>query len=825
MKMFRENPSEEIAQLNRCINDLVGILASPADWSGNDPPHIVGTLLDTLLGLLQLNFILVRMNNPTGGPPVEMARVAHLRDVPTQPQQISKLIRETFGFDPEKWTLSARHTIGCGDIAIVPLRLGPKGKIGMLVAGAIRTDFPDQTEMLLLNFAANQAAMGLQLAWLLSEQKRLAHELDQQVAQRTRELGATNKVLKAEIAERKRAQEALRASEINLRMIIDSIPGLAYTLDAAGQVMHLNQQVLEYFGKTAEELRTWVFTDAVHPDDLPRVVTSLGSSIQSGEPYEIEHRCRRADGVYRWFQVRALPVRDGEDGITGWYVLLIDIDDRKRAEDTIRGSEQNLNQIINTIPALAWSAHPDGSAEFFNQHYLDYVGFAAEQAKDWGWTAAVHPDDLSGLAAAWQRIMVSELPGEAEARLRRHDGEFRWFLFRTNPLRNQTGRIVKWYGINTDIDDRKRAEEELLRNETLLAEGQRLSLTGTFYWRVTSGEMTWSEQLYRIFEFDLGIPVTLNLIRSRVHPDDIPLFNDKIGKAQGTCSDFELDHRLLMADRSIKHIHLIARASKDVNDRLEYIGAAQDVTQSRLSEEALSKTRSDLAHVTRVTTLGVLTASIAHEVKQPLAAIVTNGQSSLRWLAESNPDLGNVRDLTNNMIADARRASEIVGRIRAMTTRRTPERIGLSLNDIVEEAIVFVRHELHAKGISVSVQLAPMLPHVKGDRVQLQQVFVNLAINAMQAVVQSAAVRRSVSFRTMLLNSAVACCTVEDSGPGIDPSHLPQLFDSFFTTKAAGMGLGLAISRSIIEAHGGHICADNNSVLGGARFCISLPTM
>jgi PAS domain S-box-containing protein len=184
-------------------------------------------------------------------------------------------------------------------------------------------------------------------------------------------------------------------------------------------------------------------------------------SITNGIPYDIEHRCRRADGVYRWFQVRALPVLDAGSQITGWYVLLTDIDDRKRLEDAVRASERNLNQIISTIPALAWSASPDGTADFFNQHYLDYLGLTLEEARGWGWSAAVHTDDLSGLAATWQAISASGKAGEAEARLRRFDGQYRWFLFRVNPSSDESGSIVKWYGVNTDIEDRKRVETEL----------------------------------------------------------------------------------------------------------------------------------------------------------------------------------------------------------------------------------------------------------------------------------------------------------------------------------------------------------------------------
>ena len=220
-----------------------------------------------------------------------------------------------------------------------------------------------------------------------------------------------------------------------------------------------------YFGRTADELKRTGLAGLVHPDDLQNVRETALRSTTTGEPYDAEQRFLGADGKYRWFHVRGLPLRDANGQIVRWYALHIDIDDQKRAEEALAESERNLKLIINTIPALAWSARPDGTAEFFNQHYLDYVGLSAEQAQGWGWTAAVHPDDLSGLAATWQAIMASGKPGEAEARLRRLDGEYRWFLFRTNPLRDESGNIVKWYGVNTDIEDRKRADEALRAKE------------------------------------------------------------------------------------------------------------------------------------------------------------------------------------------------------------------------------------------------------------------------------------------------------------------------------------------------------------------------
>jgi PAS domain S-box-containing protein len=248
-----------------------------------------------------------------------------------------------------------------------------------------------------------------------------------------------------------------------------------------------------------------------------------------------------------------------------------------------------------------------------------------------------------------------------------------------------------------------------------------------------------------------------------------------------------------------------------------------DISDRKKAEAALFEARSELAHAARVMTLGELTASIAHEINQPLAAVRTNAETALRWLARSEPNLPKARELTQRVVVDASRAAEIIARIRTMAVQHAPQQAPLSLNELVEDSIAFLRHEFQASGISVSLDLAPQLPPVLGDRVQLQQVMINLAVNAVQAIVSSGAMRRNIRIRTALSDPDFLCCIVEDSGPGIDAAHLPRLFDSFFTTKDTGMGMGLPISRSILEAHGGHIRVDNESSLGGARFSFTLP--
>jgi PAS domain S-box-containing protein len=613
-----------------------------------------------------------------------------------------------------------------------------------------------------------------------------------------------------------RTEETLR----HLRLIVDSIPAPVAVTTATGEVEFVNQPTLEYFGKTLDDLKGWSTTDAVHPDDLPNVVAVWRQAVETGNRYEVEGRHRRADGVYRWFHVNGFPLRDAEGHIVRWCVLQTDIEDRRQSE--VRRAailDSALDSIVSVDHEGRITEFNPAAERTFGHRRDDVVG---KHLADIIIPPSFREQHRLGFARYLATGEARVIGRRIEMTAIRADGtEFPVELAITRvPLDGPPS----FTGYLRDITERKRAEENLRRSEAFLAEGQHLGRIGSFSWRVATDEITWSEQLYRIFEFDQGIPVTLELIGTRVHPEDLPLLSDMIQRARGAGDNFEYEHRLLMPDRSIKYLHLIAHGTRDKDGQLEYIGAAQDVTRRRLSEEALGKARSELAHVSRVTSLGVLSASIAHEINQPLAAIITNGETSLRWLARAEPDVEKARELTRRVVADARRAAEIIDRIRAMATRRAPEQTPLSLDDIVRESMTFLRHELQSRGISVALDFAPNLPRVVGDRTQLQQVVVNLTVNAVQAMGQSEDARPGILIRTMPGDAEMAYCHIEDSGPGIDPTHLPHLFDSFFTTKDSGMGMGLPISRSIIEAHGGHIRADNDSALGGARFSFALPT-
>ena len=817
-----EDPAQEIKRLQRCINDLVSLLALPAIWSGNEPSQIVPFLLDALVRMLDLDFIYARLNESVATAPVEILRVADSGKLKMTPQAISGMVGNWLEGDGQKSLSPLRTRFGEDDISIFPVPLGVHGEIGMIVVGSDRPDFPGQAERLLLSVAANQASIGLREARLLTDQRQIAGELERGVAERTAGLAAANEELRKEIADRRRAEEALRDSEQGFRLIVDGIAGLVAIMRATGEVEVVNRQVLDYFGRTADELKGWAMSDTVHPEDLPRVISAWTHSVGAASVYDIDHRLRRADGAYHWFHARGLPLRDTEGRVLRWYVLLTDIHDRKRAEEALQSSERELALIINTIPGLAWSAGPDGAAEFFNQNYLAYVGRSLEELQGSGWAVAVHPDDVSTMVGAWQSIMASGKPGETEGRLRRFDGEYRWFLFRMNPMLDESGRILKWYGTNTDIDDRKRAEEQLRRSEAFLAEGQNLSRIGNFSWLVATDDIKWSEQLYRIFEFEPGMPVTIELIGSRVHPDDLPLMYDMVEKAQRGVSDFEYEQRLLMPDHSVKYLHLAAHGSRDRQGRQEYIGAVQDVTQRRRSEEALAKARSELANVARFTSLGVLTASIAHEVNQPLSGIITNAGTCLRMLSGDPPNIDGARETARRAIRDGNRTSEVIVRLRSLFSKKAPLPESMDLNEATREVISLFLSELRRNEVVLRADLADDLPLVTGDRVQLQQVILNLLRNASDAMSTVDDRPREMLVRTERDEGDRVRLSVKDAGVGFTPQVADSLFEAFYSTKSDGMGIGLSVSRSIVEAHHGRLWATPNHG-PGATFSFSIP--
>jgi len=706
MEVQPELASGEVRHLQRCINDLISLLALPAIWSGSDPSQVLHTLLDAIMRMLRLDLVSVRLTDPVGGAPVEIVRLAELqRQRPmASAHEICEALSQCAKNDSRKWPPLLRKLMGEGDVSIVPLPLGLQGELGVIVAAAGRTDFPRQTEALLLSVAANQASIGLQEAWLLSHQKRLASELDQRVVLRTAELATANEELKKELAERRLVEERLgqeerelKRSEVHKAAIVDSALDCIVTIDHEGCITEFNPAAEHTFGYRRDEVLGKHLADAIIPPS-----------------FREKHR----QGFARYLAT-------GEARVLG-----------KRIEMT--------------------AVRADGS-EF--------------------------PVELA----------VTRIPLEGPP---------------------------SFTGYLRDITERKRAEQELRRSEAFLAEAQHLSRIGSFSWRVPADEITWSEQLYRIFQIDRDAQVTFELIGTRIHPEDLSVFQEHIERSRRDGSDVQLEFRLQMPDGAVKYVHAAAHI-RDDHGQLEYIGAVQDVTERRSSEEALSKARSELSHVARVTSLGVLTASIAHEVNQPLSGIVTNASTCLRMLAADPPNVDGARETARRTIRDGHRASEVITRLRALYGKKEPTTESVDLNEATREVIALSLSELQRNRVVLRPELADDLPPVTGDRVQLQQVILNLIRNGSDAMSGVDDRPRQLLIRTERDEGDRVSLTVQDAGTGFDPQAVDRLFEGFYTTKNDGMGIGLSVSRSIIESHHGRLWATLNNGPGATfSFCI-----
>lgn len=396
----------------------------------------------------------------------------------------------------------------------------------------------------------------------------------------------------------------------------------------------------------------------------------------------------------------------------------------------------------------------------------------------------------------------------------------RWAL-----QRGRDGRPIGTLETNNDITARKRTEAALNRSQaTYLAEAQKLSATGSFGWNVLTGALLWSEESFRIYGYDSALEPSIEAVLQRAHPDDALLVRRVFERAAKEQREIDFEHRLLMPDGSVKHLRVVARVATDEPDVLQFVGAVMDVTAAKRAQEHLHQAQAELAYVTRITTLGELTASIAHEVNQPLAAIVTSGDASLRFLNRDPPQLDEVRDAVRRMISDGKRASQIVQRIRSLTKKTETQSIAVNLNDVIGESISLVQRELINHQVALRTELMPGSPVVLGDGVLLQQVIINLIVNGVQAMGGVEERSRDLVIRSRHDEVGQVRVSVQDSGIGIDAAGASRLFDAFFTTKPSGMGMGLSICRTIIEAHGGRVWASGNDG-PGATFQFSLPAV
>jgi PAS domain S-box-containing protein len=629
-------------------------------------------------------------------------------------------------------------------------------------------------------------------------------------------------LLLTDIDDRKKAEEALHSSERNLRLMINAIPTFIHVLRTDGSVLYANPAVLDYFGITLDDAQKEDYRARFfHPEDVERLREERREALARAVPFENEQRALGKDGKYRWFLIRYNPLLDERGRIDRWYAAAFDIEDRKRAEEALQSNERNLNVMINTIPALIHTGRPDGYLDYFNRRWLEYLGCSLVDVEGWNWTAWIHPDDVKGIVDKWQACLARGDIFEYEARVRRGDGQYRAMFHRKVPLRDEHGNIVRWYGTSFDIEDRKRAEAQVEQAYLRLAEAQRLSKTGSFITDLLVDDHNWSEEAFRIFEFDPAAKVTVQMIRDTIHPEDLPTFEAVIARGM-TGTDVDFEFRIVTSRGALKHVRGMARVMAQSGGRPMFIGALQDITESKVAEEALNRARSELAHVARITTLNALTASIAHEINQPLSGIITNASTCRRMLDVDPPNVDGARETARRIIRDGNRASDVITRLRALFSKKEFTLEPLDLNEATQEVIALSLGDLQRNRVILRSEFAEDLPPVSGDRVQLQQVILNLVRNASDAMMGVDGRPKELLIRTKRDQGDRVRLSVIDAGVGFTPETADKLFEAFYTTKTDGMGIGLSVSRSIIERHHGRLWAEPNAG-PGVTFSFSVP--
>ena len=655
-------------------------------------------------------------------------------------------------------------------------------------------------------------------------------------------------------ASRRRAEEALRESEERWRTLTQALPQLVWGAGPDGGCDYFSTQWTNYTGLGESDLLGWRWMEALHPDDREPTRQFWRESVAGRQPYNVEYRIRGSDGTYGWFKTRGTPIRDSDSRIVKWFGTCTDITDRKRAEQALKDQELELRQArdqleikvmertkelrrneaylaeaqkLSKTGSFGWNVF--GGEIYWSEETFRIFEYGRETKPGLELVLErTHPEDRVRVQQVIDRASQNAEDFDVEHRLLMPDRSVKHVHVVGHLLETGQPGKTELVGAITDITERKRAETALRQTEAYLEEAQRLSHTGSWAWNVARREnIHWSQEQYRLFGLDpKNDSRSFETAFQRIHPEDRATFNKVVERAIRERSDFEVDFRILLPDGSTKYSRSVGHPVFSASGELvEFVGTGMDITERRQAEkerERLRQVQADLAHINRATTIGELTASLAHEINQPIAAAVTDARTCLRWLAREQPDIGEARETAARMVKAVTRASDIISRLRQLFKKGAPQTNLVDVGEVIQEMVVLLRSEASRHSVSILTDLSADSPRVMADRVQLQQVLMNLMLNGIEAM-QDTKSGGQLTIKSVMAEGGQVLISVGDTGVGLPQEQADQIFNAFFSTKAQGTGMGLSISRSIVESHGGRMWATSNSGCG-ATFSFTLPT-
>jgi PAS domain S-box-containing protein len=571
---------------------------------------------------------------------------------------------------------------------------------------------------------------------------------------------------------------------------------------------------------------TEFFFNKFHPEDRKRVVDLFERAEREKTAFQVDYRIVLPDGNIKYLRTIGHPILNESGDLVEFVGTAMDITAATQAEKTLRESEAYLAEAQRLSHTGSWArVSATGEMRYWSEECYRVLGFDPRDGlpRFETFLQRVHPDDQAKIREISAAAGRAKFDYETDYGIVHPDGEIRDIHVVAHPVFNPSGDLVEYVGTVMDVTERKRAEDKLRQSEAYLAEAQKLTHTGSWVWEVAGKQaLHLSEEWYRVYGFDPKKGMSAwNKRLERIHPDDCDGRQQAIDRAINEKSDYEVEYRILLPGGAVRYIrsvgHPVLNASGDL---VQFVGSSTDITERKQAEEALHQAQTDVARINRITTMGELTASLAHEVKQPIAAAVTDANTCVRWLSRDDPDVEEAREAASRVVKDATRAAEIITRVRQLFKKGTPEQALIDVNEIIREMIVLLGSDATRYDVSIQTELAKDLPQVMGDRVQMQQVLMNLMTNSIDAMKDLDGTRELII--SSQAEDGQLMISVSDTGVGLPPKQADQIFDAFFTTKPQGTGMGLRISRSIVESHGGRLWAADNSPRG-ASFHLTLP--